>query len=131
MSKQGAKKDPVEQARRKLAKAKLKWNVADERLAQARVEGRQEVEKARLREAQLLAKATERLQRRSIALAEAEKELLSLTGGKGLELEPSSPEAAADEVAQRQAEAADEIHTNSIVSPDSSEVLVELDSESR
>ena len=129
MAKQAAKKDPVERARRKLAKAKLKWDVADEKLAQARVEGKQEVEKARLREAQLLAKATERLQRRAIQLADAEKELISVTGGKGLELEPSSPVAAAHELEQLQAESTAEIHTNSIVSADGNEVLAEIESE--
>jgi hypothetical protein len=129
MAKQASKKDPVERARQKLEKAKLKWNVAEEKLAQARVRGKQEVEQARLREAQLLAKATERLQRRCMQLAEAENELLSLTGGKGLEQEPSSPAAAADEIEQLQAEAAADIQPNTIVSADGAEALVELESE--
>jgi hypothetical protein len=127
MTKQGRKKDPVERAQRKLDKAKLKWSVAEEKLAQARVRGKQEVEQARLREAQLLARATERLQRRSLALAEAEKEFLSLSGGTGLE--PSSPVAAADALEQRQADTAADIHPNSIVSAESSEVLAELESD--
>ena len=83
-------------ARRRLARAQLAWNVAQEEFAQARVKGKQAVNKARLKEARLLAKASQRLERRAAAVAEAEERLFSLIGASPSEEAVQSAEAAAE-----------------------------------
>lgn len=83
-------------ARRRLAKAQLAWNVAQEECAQARVKGKQAVNKARLKEARLLAKASQRLERKAAAVAEAEEHLFSLIGANLEDGADHSPEAAQD-----------------------------------
>jgi hypothetical protein len=83
MTRGSGSKDPVERARRKLAKARLALNAAQERHAEARVQGRQEIERARLRAAKLQAKAAERVERRAEKVVRAEGRLLSLTSNVG------------------------------------------------
>src|SRR5690242_20722293 len=68
-------KDPVEKARRKLDKSQRAFHSAEEKHAQARARGRQEIEKARLRAARWQAKASELLERRAAAVARAEERL--------------------------------------------------------
>jgi hypothetical protein len=79
LAKQNDSKDPVEKARRKLARAQLRFNAAQERHAEARIRGKQEIERARLRAAKWQSKAAERVERRAEGVARAEAHLLSLT----------------------------------------------------
>jgi hypothetical protein len=79
VAKQDDSKDPIERARRKLARAQLRFNAAQERHAEARVRGKQEIERARLQAAKWQAKAAERVERRAERVARAEAQLLSLT----------------------------------------------------
>lgn len=71
------KNDPEVRAQRKLAKAQLKLHVAEEKHAQIREKGRQEVEKARLRAARWLAKSAKRVEERTAAVIRAEQRLES------------------------------------------------------
>jgi hypothetical protein len=79
VAKQDDGKDPIERARRKLARAQLKFNAAQERHAEARIRGKQEIERARLRAAKWQSKAAERVERRAERVARAEAQLLALT----------------------------------------------------
>jgi hypothetical protein len=79
VAKQDDSKDPIEKARRKLARAQLRFNAAQERHAEARIHGKQEIERARLRAAKWQAKAAERVERRAERVARSEAKLLSLT----------------------------------------------------
>ncbi len=75
MARDGAKNDPVERAQRKLTKAQMALNVAQEEHAQARVRGKQEIEQARLRAAKWLTKTGKRVDRRAASLAKAKERL--------------------------------------------------------
>jgi molecular chaperone GrpE (heat shock protein) len=75
-----AKKDSRQNLERKLAKARRKYEAAQAKYVQAREQGKQEVEKARLVAAQMVATASERLQQRSDKLVRAEALLIGLTG---------------------------------------------------
>jgi hypothetical protein len=79
VAKRDGGKNPVEKARRKLGRAQLAFNAAQERHAEARVRGKQEVERARLRAAKWQAKAAERVELRAEKVARAEARLLSLS----------------------------------------------------
>jgi hypothetical protein len=92
MAKDAAKKDPSEKARRKLAKAQLELNVAEEEHAQARVRGKQEVEQARLRAAKWLTKTGKRVDRRGAAVAKAEDRLAKLLAAPEEPAPPSNDE---------------------------------------
>jgi hypothetical protein len=76
------KRDPEERARRKLAKAQLDLQVAEEKHMQARARGKQEIEKARLRAQRWQAKASQRVEARAGVLTKAEDRLLSFTAPK-------------------------------------------------
>ena len=78
MVKDGGKKDATEKARRKLTKAQMELSVAEEEHAQARVRGKQEIEKARLRAAKWLTKTGKRVDRRAAGVAKAEDRLAGL-----------------------------------------------------
>ncbi|HEX6506543.1 MAG TPA: hypothetical protein VF221_02830 [Chloroflexota bacterium] len=90
------KGDPVQKARRKLAKAQMELSVAEEEHAQARVRGKQEIEQARLRAAKWLTKTGKRVDRRASAVAKAEERLSSMLAAEiaapvpGVE-EPADP----------------------------------------
>lgn len=109
------KRDPEERARRKLAKAQLDLQVAEEKHMQARARGKQEIEKARLRAQRWQAKASQRVEARAGVLTKAEDRLLSFTapkvekpstnsgsrkGSEASVAEVSSPEAAAQVLEQ-------------------------------
>jgi hypothetical protein len=124
MGKKSSDEDPVEKAQVRLAKAQLRFQVAEEKHAQARERGKQEIEKARLKQAKWLARATQRLERRAEAVARAEGRLLSLTAGHEPDSAPaeaSSPEAVADLLREREAEAPREDPAILPGSPDSSQ----------
>lgn len=107
MAKKTKDTNPEEQARRDVTKSRLKLEAAQEKFAQERVRGQQEVERARLRAAKWLAKASQRVERRAEDLAEAEARALSL--GVSDETTVSSPEATVerlDELEQAHAEQA-------------------------
>jgi predicted HTH transcriptional regulator len=78
MAKKSRAQDPEGRAERRLVKAQLALELAQDKLAQARERGRQEVDRARLLEAKWLAKASARVERRLAAVAAAEDELRSL-----------------------------------------------------
>ncbi|MGI8824976.1 MAG: hypothetical protein ACR2JC_04890 [Chloroflexota bacterium] len=80
MAKKADKKDPEEKARRKLADAQLKLHVAEDRHMQAREEGKQEIEQARMRAARRLTKAGEEVEKRREQVSRAEGRLIVLTG---------------------------------------------------
>ncbi len=72
MAKKGETDDGLKKATKKLAKTRLKLEVSEERYAQARERGKQEIERARLRAAEWQAEAGERVQRRAGAVERAE-----------------------------------------------------------
>jgi hypothetical protein len=94
VAKDGAKKDPIEKARRKLTKAQMELSVAEEEYAQARVRGKQEIEQARLRAAKWLTKTGKRVDRRAAAVAKAEDRLAALINGE-VEIAPAAAESEA------------------------------------
>jgi hypothetical protein len=127
------KKDPEERARRKLAKAQLALQVAEEKHMQSRARGKQEVEKARLRAQRWHAKASQRVEALAALLTKAEDRLLSFTapkverpasnsgskrGTEGSVAEVSSPEAAAQVL--EQAEARKDADESSVIVPEGS-----------
>jgi hypothetical protein len=79
VAKQAKPKDPIELARKKLADAQLALSVAENKHAQAREQGKQEVEKARLRAARWLAKTSAKVEKRSAGVIRAEARLIALT----------------------------------------------------
>lgn len=78
MAKQRGNKGPEEKARRKLARAQLALEVAQEQHAQAKTWAEQVMEKARVRADTRLSKANQRVARRAEAVSRAEARLLSL-----------------------------------------------------
>ncbi len=76
--KKAAKKNAEQTARRELARAQLKFHVAQEKQVQARARGKGEVERARLKAARWLAKAAQGVERCSEEVASAEARLREL-----------------------------------------------------
>jgi hypothetical protein len=72
-------KDPLEQARRKLAKAQLDLHFAQEQRLAAMAQGERELQEAQKRSDRRTKKATERLEKRAGAVARAEAQLITLT----------------------------------------------------
>lgn len=72
MAKKGVTGDGLKKAKKKLAKTRLKLEVAEERYAQVRERGNQGIERARLQAAEWQAEAGERVQRRAGAVERAE-----------------------------------------------------------
>jgi hypothetical protein len=79
MPKQSGKKDRVEKAQRRLAKAQIELHAAQEKRAQAITRGEHEIEEARQRAAAWVARATERVEKRAGAVARAEARLAAVT----------------------------------------------------
>lgn len=130
MAKKGGKSNQREEARRVLAKAQLRLEVAQEKHAQERVRGQQEVEAARLRAAKWLAKAAQRVDRRAQEVARAESQLTELETPTGpgkrssksrkrtqrsSEKIPASPESTADLLEDMQTESAANDDTGTVV----------------
>lgn len=82
MAKQGRGKDPETAARRKLADAQAKLQVAQERRSRVATEGEQEIERARKRAASQLDTATNEVERRAERMARAEAKVNSLLSRK-------------------------------------------------
>ena len=140
MSKQSGKKDREDRARHRLVKAQIDLHTAQEKRAQAISRAEAELDRARRRGNRWVTKATERVERRSGAIARAEANLLAittprhlapvippssdsapapnLTPSKGIELTVSSPAAAADVLEQREADIAARRDSNPMVLPD-------------
>ena len=141
MSKQSGKKDREDKARHRLVKAQLDLHTAQEKRAQAMSRAEAELDRARRRGNRWVTKATERVERRSGAMAQAEARLLALTNSshparvsqpetdtasapnpapsEGVELTVSSPAAAADVLQQRGAEVAGQHDASAVIVPGS------------
>ena len=125
--------DPIDKARRRLAKAQLKLHVAQEEHAQAREQGKQEIEQARLRAARWLAKSSEQVEKRAQKVADFEARLLALTDSKvsqsqddapdGLALMPPSPEAVADVIERLEENGASDDGNGGILLPETLDVV--------
>lgn len=72
MGKKTDKRDAEDRARRKLAKAQLQMQIAQEKRRQAMTRGEHEIEQARLRAAKWLDKATRQVEHSAAAVAKAE-----------------------------------------------------------
>ncbi len=72
-------KDPLEQARRNLAKAQIDLHFAQEHRMSAMAQGEREVQEVQKRADRRSRKATERLEKRAGAVARAEAQLITLT----------------------------------------------------
>jgi|SRR5579875_1497229 len=126
MGKKSEKKNSEELARRRLIKAQLKLEVAQGKQSQARERGQQEIDRARHKAAEWLAKATDRVQRRAREVAAAEAALLARSapevpdrrGNGEVVLEAPTPEAAAVVIQQREAEVAQTHPAGPILRPE-------------
>lgn len=128
----GKKKDAQQKAKRQLARAKLKLQIAEEKHIQARARGKQEVEEARLRAARWVAKAAQAVEQRADAMARAEVRWQEVRGGKGQTETPApsstgpvpadgggvSPEAAAETLERVESEQTAVETPGGIVLPD-------------
>jgi hypothetical protein len=138
MSKHSGKKDREDKARRRLVKAQLDLHAAQEKRAHAITRAEHEMERAKQRGSKWVANATERVERRSGAMAQAEAHLLAITSPKhprsprmedvppqttapshGPELTVSSPTAAADVLEERESEVAAQREAGPLTIPDS------------
>ena len=133
MAKQSSKKDPEKKVLHKLSKARLALEVAQEKYAQSRVRGKQEIEKARLRAARWQIKASERVQRRAEGVARLEARLIELTsspvpdeetraGAEQPEPAVLSPETAAEIIEQRTSDAHPDGSGGSLLIAESAEI---------
>src|SRR5438105_2659315 len=121
MAKRARKEDPQERARRKLARAQLRLEMARDKHAQEGVRAEQEIERARLRAARWVARSATRVERRTQAVAQAEADLASASGGSGdrAAVEFHVPEATADHLAHVAAQAGDSNGTGLTAEPQS------------
>ena len=141
MSKHSGKKDREDKARRRLVKAQLGLHSAQEKRALAISRAEHEVEQAKLRGNKWVAAATERVERRAGAMAQAEAHLLAVTAPKypaappaatapadaaspapSLTLTVASPDAAADVIGKREAELASQRDAGPLTIPNSVEI---------
>jgi hypothetical protein len=81
MAKRRKKIDPVEEARRRVAKAQLDLFVAQEKRANAIARGEQEIQDVQEKAVRRERKATERVERRAGALTRAEAWLFTVSQG--------------------------------------------------
>src|SRR5947209_11120530 len=79
MGKHSGKKDREDRARRRLVKAQLDLHMAQEKRAHAIARAEHELERAKQRGNKWVANATERVERRAGAMAQAEAHLLAVT----------------------------------------------------
>jgi tRNA U34 5-carboxymethylaminomethyl modifying enzyme MnmG/GidA len=141
MSKHSGKKDREDKARRRLVRAQLGLHAAQEKRAHAITRAEQEIEQARQRGSKWVAAATERVERRSGAMARAEAHLLAMTAPKhptappaarapadadslqqSVPLSVSSPTAAADLIERRESEVAAQGDSSPLTIPDRMEI---------
>ncbi len=138
MSKHSATKDREDKARRRLVKAQIELQAAQEKRGEAISRAEREVERAKNQGNKWVLKATERVERRAGAIARAEAHLLTSTtpniserppgassesvrSGRSAvaDLSTSNPSAAADVLEQRVAEATEARDADPIVVPES------------
>src|SRR5947209_20291035 len=89
MGKHSGKKDREDRARRRLVKAQLDLHMAQEKRAHAISRAEHELERAKQRGSKWVANATERVERRAGAMAQAEAHLLAITTPKHHERAPA------------------------------------------
>lgn len=142
MSKRAGKKGREDRARRRLIEAQVKLHAAQEKRSQAVVKAEQQLERTQQHGQALVAKATERVERRAGAIAQAEAALLALTKPRARHsgapsalvttlprassdrADPpiSTPVQAADLLAQREAEIAEQRSPSPIVIPEAADI---------
>lgn len=109
MAKKEAKRDPLEKARKRLDDARTALQEARDERARVKLKGEQAVEQARRQSAELLSKATKRVELRASDVEKARQELLLLreaeqsrssasqgTSAQGLAIVAPKDETAAD-----------------------------------
>jgi hypothetical protein len=129
MGKKTDKRDAEDRARRKLAKAQLQMQIAQEKRRQAMTRGEHEIEQARLRAAKWLEKATRRVEQSAAAVAKAEAGVAQAETGGTAATMPSSPVAAVD-VLQQEVRPAHERPDQSLNATETVEVLQATDQSS-
>jgi hypothetical protein len=82
MAKRKGMKEREESLQRKLVKAQSELQQAQARRAEAVARGEKDLEKVRQRSARRLAKATQRVERRAVAVSRLEARLLSFRAGE-------------------------------------------------
>lgn len=141
MGKHSGKKDREDKARRRLVKAQLDLHTAQEKRAHAITRAEHELERAKQRGAKWVANATERVERRAGAMAQAEAHLLTITRPKHPEPAPavaappdmassqpgpaltvSSPSAAADVLERRESEVEAQRESRPLTIPENSTI---------
>lgn len=129
MGKKTDKRDAEDKARRKLAKAQLQMQVAQEKRRQAMTRGEHEIEQARLRAAKWLEKATRRVEQSAAAVAKAEASVAQAETGRTSTDAPPSPAAAANAL-QQEVRPAHERPDESLNAAETVEVLQATDQSS-
>lgn len=143
MGKHSGKKDREDKARRRLVKAQLDLHMAQEKRADAISRAERELERAKQRGSKWVANATERVERRAGAMAQAEAHLLAITAPKRYERTPmqstvpdtgssqsgpsltvSSPTVAADVLERREAEAEAQRNAGPLTIPEGNSIDV-------
>ena len=81
MGKKSGRNEPERKAKRKLARATMELQLAQEKQIQARARGKQEVEQARMKAARWTARAAQRAELAAEKVARAEARLLRIRSG--------------------------------------------------